>query len=71
LGKRYRLVVEGDDHKTVKLLVAAPAQIAVLGGGELKLACGAQAGRHVKVEFFPKANAKLSTAGEVATIEFQ
>jgi hypothetical protein len=34
LGKRFRLVVEGDDRKTVKLLVADPAQIAITGGGE-------------------------------------
>jgi len=72
LGKRLRLVVVDDDRKTVKLLVADPAQVAVLGGaGELKLSCGAQGSRRVKVEYFPKANAKLATKGEVATIEFQ
>ncbi len=71
LGKRFRLVVAADDQKTVKLLVNNPAQIAVLGGGELTLGCGAQSGRRVKVEYFPKANAKLATAGEVATIEYQ
>jgi tetratricopeptide (TPR) repeat protein len=72
LGKRLRLVVQDDDQKTVKLLIADPAQVAVLGGaGELKLSCGAQGLRRVKVEYFPKANAKLATKGEVATIEFQ
>ena len=72
LGKRLRLVVVDDDRKTVKLLVADPAQVAILGGaGELKLSCGAQGARRVKVEYFPKANASLATKGEVATIEFQ
>ena len=72
LGNRLRLVIQDDDRKTVKLLVADPAQIAILSGpGEMKLSCGAQASRRVKVEYFPKANAKLATKGEVATIEFQ
>jgi hypothetical protein len=71
LGKRLRLVVEGDNGKTFKLLVTDPSQIAISGGGELTLGCGAQHDRHVKVEFFPKANARLATTGEVATIEFQ
>ena len=72
LGKRFRLVIEDDDRKTVKLLVADPSQVAILGGAEeLKLSCGAQGLRRVKVEYFPKANAKLATMGEVATIEFQ
>jgi len=73
LGKRLRLVIQDDGQKTVKLLVADPAQVAVLGGGggALKLSCGVQSPRRVKVEYFPKANAKLTTKGEVATIEFQ
>ena len=72
LGKTLRLVVQGDDQKTVKLLVPDAAQVAILGGeGEMKLSCGAQGMRRVKVEYFPKANAKLATKGEVATIEFQ
>jgi len=72
LGKRLRLVVQDDDQKTVKLLVADPGQVAILGGqGEMKLSCGAQGMRRVKVEYFPKANARLATKGEVATIEFQ
>ena len=72
LGKLLRLVVQGDDQKTVKLLVANPSQLAILGGeGEMKLSCGTQGMRRVKVEYFPKANARLATKGEVATIEFQ
>lgn len=72
VGKRFLLVVEDDDRKTVKLLVSDPAQISILGGSEeVKLRCGAQAQRRVKVEYFPKPNAKLATKGEVASIEFQ
>jgi hypothetical protein len=71
IGKRYRLWVQDDDHKTVKLLIADPAQVAVLGNEKLELSCGTQKLRRVKVEYFPKANAKLATKGEVSTIEFQ
>ncbi|MFN7993323.1 MAG: hypothetical protein U0Q18_06965 [Bryobacteraceae bacterium] len=71
LGKRLRLVVEADDGKTIKLLVNDPSQIPILSGGERSLACGPQNRSRVKVEYFPKANAKLATAGEAATIEFQ
>ena len=42
LGKQARLIVEGDDHKTVRLLVTDPAQGGGSGTGELKLGCGAQ-----------------------------
>ncbi len=74
LGKRLRLVVESEDRKTVKLLVVDPAQIALIGGGsggQLRLGCGVQKPTRVKVEYFPKPNARLATKGEVATIEFQ
>jgi hypothetical protein len=70
LGKQARLVVEGEDHKTVKLLVD-PAQVFVAGGGQLNLGCGVQKARRVAIEYFPKPDAKLATAGNVATIEFQ
>jgi hypothetical protein len=71
LGKRYRLVLQDDDKKTVRLLIADPAQIAVMGNEKLELSCGTQAPRRVKVEYFPKPNAKTATKGDVATIEFQ
>ncbi len=71
LGKQARLVVEGEDRKVMKLLVLDPSQIAITGGGEQNLGCGVQKARRVSIEYFPKANARLATAGEVATIEFQ
>jgi len=71
LGARARLVVATDDHKTVKLLVSNSAKVAILGSGGQALGCGRQAPRSVSIEYFPKPNARLGTAGEVATIEFQ
>jgi hypothetical protein len=41
------------------------------GPGEITLGCGARKARRVVVEYFPKANARLGTVGEVASIEFQ
>jgi hypothetical protein len=71
LGRQLRLVVEAEGGKRTRLLVPDASQIAIQGGGEQALACGPQKGRQVSVQFFPKANAKLSTSGEVAVIEFQ
>jgi hypothetical protein len=71
LGKQARLVVEGEDHRTVKLLVSDPAKIVISGSNHAQLGCGVQKPRHVTIEYFPKADARLATAGEVATIEFQ
>ena len=71
LGKQARLVVEADDRKPVKLLVTDAGQVAILGAEHQTLGCGVQKPRHVIIEYFPKPNARLATAGEVATIEFQ
>jgi hypothetical protein len=71
LGSQARLVVEADDRKTLRLLVPDPSKIAISGGGQQTLGCGRQAARTVTIEYFPKVNARLATAGEVATIEFQ
>jgi tetratricopeptide (TPR) repeat protein len=71
LGKQARLVIESDDHKTLKLLVVDPAKIAISSSKQEQLGCGVQKPRHVTIEYFPKADARLATAGEVATIEFQ
>jgi hypothetical protein len=71
LGRQARLSVKGDDGKVVRLLVNDPGKIAMIGPGELSLGCGAQKPRRVSIGYFPKRNARLGTAGEVATIEFQ
>lgn len=71
LGAQARIVIETDQQKPLKLLAPDPSKIALVGGGEKELACGPQKPRRVAVEYFPKANAKLGTAGEVAVIAFQ
>jgi hypothetical protein len=71
LGATARLIVESDDRKTLRLLVSDPGKIAITGAAGQTLGCGKQAARAVSIEYFPKANARLGTAGEVATIEFQ
>jgi tetratricopeptide (TPR) repeat protein len=71
LGKQARLLIESDDHKLVKLLVTDPGKIAISGSNQAQLGCGAQKPRHVTIEYYPKANTRLATAGEVATIEFR
>jgi hypothetical protein len=71
LGKQARIIVEGEDHKLTRLLIVDPGKISITGAGELTLGCGAQKARRIAVDYFPKANTRLSTAGEVATIEFQ
>jgi hypothetical protein len=69
--QQARLFIEDAAHKLVKLLVADPSKVVYAGNGEVSLGCGAQKPRRITVEYFPKANARLATAGEVATIEFQ
>ncbi len=71
IGGQARLVIEGDARKVTKLLVTDPGKIAIAGGGDQTLGCGVQKARRVTVEYFPKTNARMATAGEVATIEFQ
>ena len=69
IGKFMRLVIEDDDGKPTRLLIRDLAKIIVIG--EATLACGPQKTvRTVTIEYFPKADAKLATVGEVATIEY-
>jgi len=66
-----RLVIDTNGKK-VSLAIRDPKQVVVLGGGTLELACGPQrAPRLVVIEYFPKNDTKLATAGEVATIEYR
>lgn len=71
LGKRFRLIVQSADGKLTRLLIADPGQVAIEGGGELALGCGVQKPpRRIVVQFHPRPDAKLATAGEVAVIQF-
>jgi hypothetical protein len=70
-GSQAVLIVEGSDHKTVRLLAPDAAKVTIAGRGGQTLGCGKQAPRAVSIEYFPRVNARLGTAGEVAAIEFQ
>jgi hypothetical protein len=71
LGSQARLVIQTAEGKTLRLLVPDAGKIVITGGGEQSLGCGAQKARRVSIEYWVKANSRLATAGEVATIEFQ
>ena len=70
LGKQARLVIQAGDGKIIRLLVRDPSKIAIVGEKPEALGCGRQKPRKISVEYFPKTDAKLATAGDVATIEF-
>jgi tetratricopeptide (TPR) repeat protein len=70
LGKQARLIVRGEDGKIVRLVVRDASQIAIVGANQQSLGCGKQKPRKISVEYFPKNDARLGTAGDVATIEF-
>jgi hypothetical protein len=70
LGRQLRLVIESEDHKITKLLVADASSVPILGSGEQALGCGVQKPRRVVVEYFARRNAKTATVGEVATLQF-
>ena len=70
LGKQARLIIQTENHKVVKLIVRDASQIAIVGENQEALGCGRQKPRKISVEYFPKPDAKLSTTGDVATIEF-
>jgi tetratricopeptide (TPR) repeat protein len=70
IGKLMRLAIEGDGGSVTRLLIRDLAKVIVMGAAETTLACGPQKTiRTVTVEYFPKADAKLATTGEVATID--
>jgi len=71
LGKQARLVIKAEDGKIVRLVVRDPGQIVIVGATQENLGCGRQKPRPITVEYFRKADPKLATTGEVATIEFR
>jgi hypothetical protein len=71
LGTQARLTMTTEAGATLKLLVPDARQVVITGGGEQSLGCGAQKARRASIAYFARKNARLGTAGEVATIEFQ
>jgi hypothetical protein len=70
-GSQARIVVMGDDRKPVKLLITDPSKTMIEGAPEVTFHCGAQKPQHVTIDYFPKPNSRLGTAGEVARIKYQ
>jgi hypothetical protein len=71
-GGKLRLVVQAPGAKPILLLVRDPKQIVIQGGGATSLGCGVQKPvRDVTVDYFPKPDPKLGTAGDAAVIEFR
>ncbi len=70
LGTRIRLVILTKDKKTVRLLISDMSNVAVKGD-PVSFACGVQKPRQIVIDYIPKADAKLGTAGEVAGIDLE
>ncbi|HUS06378.1 MAG TPA: hypothetical protein VMZ52_08790 [Bryobacteraceae bacterium] len=71
LGKKARLHIRGSSD-SMQLLVSDPTKIVISGGGERALGCGPQTPpRLITVEYTPKPDKKLGTAGEAQFIEFR
>ncbi|MCS7024835.1 MAG: hypothetical protein NZV14_08535 [Bryobacteraceae bacterium] len=67
-----RLSLRSQEGKWIPLLIADPSQVVILGGGEASLRCGVQKPAPVvHVEYRLRADPKLATAGDVASLEFQ
>ena len=69
LGSQLRLTVLTKEKKIVRLLVTDMSNVAVKGD-PITFSSGVQKPRSIKLDYFPKADAKLATAGEVARIDF-
>jgi hypothetical protein len=70
LGSQLRLVIYTKEKKTVRLLIADVSNIAVKGD-PVSFSCGVQKPRQITVDYIPKADPKLGTAGVVAGIDLQ
>lgn len=70
LGSRLRLVIVTSDKKTVRLLISDMSNVAVKGD-PVSFACGVQKSRPIVVDYTPKPDARLGTAGEVAGLDLK
>ena len=72
VGKAARLVIGLSGGKTLRLNVADPSKVVVMGTGQATLACGvSKAARNVRVEYLPKRDARAATVGEAVMVEFK
>jgi hypothetical protein len=71
VGRVMRLVIRGGENKETRLAIRDPNAISV-NGGALALKCGAQApARAVAIDYLPKADARLGTAGDVVAVTYK
>ena len=67
-----RLAIRDAKGRVTQYKVPDPAKVAISGPGQLTLSCGPQQPpRAIRVQFEAKPDAKLGTAGNVLSIEFQ
>jgi hypothetical protein len=72
LGRVARLVIRDAGGKDIRLLVRDPKNVVVLTGGDFSLKCGPQRPpRALTIEYQPKADAKLDSAGDVVTVAYE
>jgi hypothetical protein len=72
VGGVARLAIRSPEGRMTRLLVRDARNVVVLSGGTLSLKCGVQKPvRTVSIEYQPKANAKLGTAGEVVAVTYE
>lgn len=71
LKQGARLHIRDGEGKVTVLHISDPSKIVLSGSGEMDLQCGPQKpARRVMIEYSPKPDARLGTAGEAAFIEF-
>ena len=71
LKQGAKLHIRGAGGKVTVLHIPDPSKIVLSGSGEMDLQCGPQKpARRVMIEYSPKPDARLGTAGEAAFIEF-
>ncbi|MBI3680766.1 MAG: hypothetical protein HY235_10245, partial [Acidobacteria bacterium] len=72
LGTMARIHIQSAEGKPAALLIRDSAQIVILGGGQASFGCGPQKPpRSVTLEFKPRPDSKLATAGDVVLVEFR
>ncbi len=71
LGRVMRLAIRSADKKETRLLVRDPKSV-VVSGGELSLKCGPlRPPRAVSIDYQPKADPKMGSAGDVVAVTYQ
>jgi len=72
LRGQARLALRDEKGKAIQLLIRDPTQVVIEGGGEKMLGCGPQKPpRKLSVDYTPRPDAKLQTAGDATFVKFQ